>query len=92
MYGVSTQDTDYQAEAQQRLHLPFPLLSDSSLQLTHALKLPTFKVGRWAAAHLCSSTPSAMSFWIDIHIITLVAKSSLLRRQSAISWRCCDVH
>ena len=52
MYGISTQDTDYQAEAQQRLHLPFPLLSDLSLQLTHALKLPTFKVDRWPAAHI----------------------------------------
>ena len=43
VYGISTQDTDYQAEAQQRLHLPFPLLSDSSLQLSRALRLPNFK-------------------------------------------------
>lgn len=44
MYGVSTQNTDYQAEAQERLHLPYPLLSDCKLRLTRALKLPTFKV------------------------------------------------
>ena len=44
IYGVSTQDTDYQAEAQERLHLPYPLLSDCELQLARALKLPTFKV------------------------------------------------
>lgn len=47
VYGVSTQDTEYQAEAQQRLHLPFPLLSDSQHQLTRALRLPTFQVGRY---------------------------------------------
>ena len=44
IYGVSTQATDYQAEAQKRLHLPYPLLSDCELQVTRALKLPTFKV------------------------------------------------
>ena len=50
VYGISPQDTGYQAEAQKRLHLPFPLLSDSSLQLTQALKLPTFKVAPCTAA------------------------------------------
>lgn len=40
--GLSTQDTVYQREAVERLHLPFPLLSDSGLQLTPALRLPTF--------------------------------------------------
>ena len=28
----------------ERLHLPFPLLSDSDLALTHALRLPTFEL------------------------------------------------
>ena len=42
--GMSTQTTAYQSEAAQRLHLPYPLLSDDSLQLTRALKLPTFAV------------------------------------------------
>jgi len=42
VYGISTQDTAYQREAAERLHLPFALLSDMDLKLTHALKLPTF--------------------------------------------------
>jgi len=42
VFGLSTQDSDYQREAVQRLQLPFALLSDSDLQLTHALRLPTF--------------------------------------------------
>jgi peroxiredoxin len=42
VYGLSTQDTDYQAEAVQRLHLPFALLSDAQLDFTRALCLPTF--------------------------------------------------
>jgi peroxiredoxin len=42
VYGLSAQDTDYQSEAVQRLHLPFPLLSDSRLEFARALRLPTF--------------------------------------------------
>ena len=42
VYGLSTQDTDYQSEAVQRLHLPFPLLSDARLDFSRALRLPTF--------------------------------------------------
>lgn len=44
LYGLSTQDTTYQREAATRLHLPFALLSDEKLELTKALKLPTFTV------------------------------------------------
>ena len=44
LYGLSTQDSDYQREAADRLHLPFALLSDSDLKLAHALKLPSFEV------------------------------------------------
>jgi peroxiredoxin len=44
VFGLSTQDTEYQREARDRLHLPFQLLSDSSLQLKNALRLPTFRV------------------------------------------------
>jgi peroxiredoxin len=40
--GLSTQDTGYQREAAERLHLPFPILSDAELNLTRALDLPTF--------------------------------------------------
>ncbi len=42
LYGLSTQDTDYQREVATRLHLPFSLLSDADLELTRALRLPTF--------------------------------------------------
>jgi peroxiredoxin len=44
VFGLSTQDTAYQAEAAERLHLPFPLVSDAGLALTRALRLPTFEV------------------------------------------------
>jgi peroxiredoxin len=44
VFGLSTQSTDYQLEAKTRLHLPFELLSDCELNLTNALKLPTFEV------------------------------------------------
>jgi peroxiredoxin len=42
VYGLSTQDTGYQREAAERLHLPFPVLSDAALTFAHALNLPTF--------------------------------------------------
>jgi peroxiredoxin len=44
VFGLSTQDTDYQREAVERLHLPFELLSDAQLAFTSALRLPTFAV------------------------------------------------
>jgi peroxiredoxin len=42
VYGLSSQSTDYQREAAQRLELPFALLSDPGLELGKALGLPTF--------------------------------------------------
>jgi peroxiredoxin len=42
VFGLSTQDSAYQREAAGRLHLPFPLLSDSDLKFTRAAALPTF--------------------------------------------------
>lgn len=45
LFGLSTQTTEYQREAAERLHLPFPLLSDHSLLLASALRLPTFQAG-----------------------------------------------
>ena len=44
LFGLSTQDSGYQREAAERLHLPFALLSDAELALTRALMLPTFTV------------------------------------------------
>lgn len=45
VFGVSAQDTDYQREVVDRLHLPFAMLSDTELGLAGALRLPTFQAG-----------------------------------------------
>jgi len=45
VFGLSAQSTEEQAEAAQRLHLPFPLLSDAGLHLARAMDLPTFRAG-----------------------------------------------
>jgi peroxiredoxin len=42
VYGLSTQPTPEQRAAVERLALPFPLLSDPTLELARALRLPTF--------------------------------------------------
>jgi peroxiredoxin len=44
IFGVSTQSTEYQSELVERLHLPFPLLSDADLRFRKALELPTMCV------------------------------------------------
>lgn len=44
VYGISSQSTEDQSEAVQRLHLPYSLLSDSAFQLSETLHLPTFRV------------------------------------------------
>jgi peroxiredoxin (alkyl hydroperoxide reductase subunit C) len=44
VFGLSTQDNAYQSEMAERLHLPFPVLSDEGLELTRALNLPTMDV------------------------------------------------
>ena len=41
--GLSTQTTAYQTEVAERLHLPFPMLSDEHFEFTDALELPTFE-------------------------------------------------
>jgi peroxiredoxin len=45
--ALSTQDADYQREMAERLHLPFPVLSDERLELTRELGLPTFETRGW---------------------------------------------
>ena len=45
--ALSTQPTEYQREMADRLHLPFPVLSDERLELTQALGLPTFETNGW---------------------------------------------
>jgi len=42
LFGLSTQDTAYQREMAERLHLPFEVLSDADFALTNMLRLPTF--------------------------------------------------
>ncbi|MGW1587963.1 MerR family transcriptional regulator [Streptomyces sp. NPDC002386] len=42
VYGLSSQDTDYQRELTERLHLPFQMLSDVTRSLARTLELPTF--------------------------------------------------
>lgn len=44
VYGFSTQDTAYQQELAERLHLPFPLLSDLELAFARAARLPLMTV------------------------------------------------
>ena len=44
VYGLSTQDTAYQREMVERLHVPFPVLSDAELALAHTVGLPTMNV------------------------------------------------
>jgi peroxiredoxin/ABC-type nitrate/sulfonate/bicarbonate transport system substrate-binding protein len=64
VYGISTQNTAYQREVAERLHLPFPVLSDADLKLAHALKLPTFTTSgmtRCSSAWRWSSTTAASS-------------------------------
>ena len=43
IFGVSTQDTPYQQELKERVHLPYQILSDEKLELVKALNLPTFE-------------------------------------------------
>jgi peroxiredoxin len=47
VYALSTQETAYQREMAERLHLPYPVLSDASFALTRALRLPTFRYEDW---------------------------------------------
>ena len=47
MLALSTQSPDYQREMAERLHLPFAVMSDGRLELTSALRLPTFETSGW---------------------------------------------
>ena len=40
--GLSVQSTEYQKEMADRLHLPFPVVSDVNYQFQKALNMPTF--------------------------------------------------
>src|SRR5262249_60769078 len=43
VFGLSTQDSEYQREVRDRLHLPFGLLIHTSSQLTSPFRLPPFR-------------------------------------------------
>lgn len=43
--GLSVQTTEYQKEMADRLHLPFPVVSDVAYQFQKALNMPTFVAG-----------------------------------------------
>ncbi|MFC5183849.1 redoxin family protein [Actinomadura harenae] len=43
VFGLSSQETDYQREVVERLHLPFQMLSDPGRSLARELALPTFE-------------------------------------------------
>jgi peroxiredoxin len=65
VYGLSTQDGAYQREVAERLHLPFAILSDAKLELTRALKLPTFEVDGMTLI-------KRMAWVIDVGVMTKV--------------------
>jgi peroxiredoxin len=54
LFGLSTQDTEYQNEAVARLGLEYPLLSDDRLVFTGALKLPTMTVAGTVLLRRCT--------------------------------------
>ena len=43
VFGLSTQDTNYQQEMATRLHLPFLVLSDDHFKFCEAMRLPSFE-------------------------------------------------
>ncbi len=44
VFGLSSQTSDYQREMVDRLHLPFPVLSNVELRFANALTLPTVRI------------------------------------------------
>lgn len=44
VFGLSTQSSEYQCEARDRLDLPFEMLSDADRELADELDLPTFTI------------------------------------------------
>ena len=44
VFGLTTQNTEYQKEMAERLHLPFLVLSDTDFKFSEVVRLPTFEV------------------------------------------------
>jgi len=43
VFGASTQDSGYQRELVERMHIPFEILSDAEFRLVDGMRLPTFE-------------------------------------------------
>ena len=54
LFGLSTQSTEYQHEAAERLELPFPLLSDERLSFASAIGLPSFETSGMTLLKRCT--------------------------------------
>ena len=44
VFGLSSQDSEYQREMVARLHVPYEILSDADFSFSDAVRLPTFEV------------------------------------------------
>jgi len=73
VYGISTQVSDYQREAKERLHLPYDLLSDAKLELVEALGLPTTTV-----PELASLSPDIST--VLVKRITLIVAAGKIKK------------
>jgi peroxiredoxin len=74
VFGLSTQVPEYQREAAERLHLPFPLLSDAEMKLTQALKLPTFEIAGPLEGELAAANTKARL----LKRITLIVRNGVI--------------
>ena len=69
LFGLSTQDSAYQAEVHERLKLPYELLSDEKLEFQSALNLPTFEwEGRKVIRRMCLAIEEGkiIKYWYPI--------------------------
>lgn len=65
--GLSAQGAGEQREFAEREHIPFPLLSDSGLELAERLGLPTFEAGGMTLGFFVSAAvrPQSMSRFVS---------------------------
>lgn len=69
IYGISTQDTAYQKEMHDRVHLTYDLLSDEKRDFMHALNLPSFEYeGEKLIKRLCIAAKDGqiVKWWYPI--------------------------
>ena len=70
VFGLSSQESAYQQEAKERLHLPYTLLSDKDLAYTKALNLPTFTI---------DNNPSKQGR-VLLKRVTLIAQQGMIKK------------